>query len=636
MNTKQLLSALALFILTMACTSDEQVMTGTINGFVSDYGDANHALAGVTLTLSHLGLTKTTGSDGRYEFGELEPGSYSIAASANGYQATTKQITVYAGQVVTCDFQLSKVSTGNSIEFSTRNLHFGPSVNELTVAVENNGNTPLQFSLANVPDFAEASPTAGIIAAKGNTIISVKIKSRTTITETKNGQIILNIGDNAYAIALTVEPYKNEVTNVDITPQNLVFDKNTSQLSFTITNNNTYSQRYDISCSLDVLTISPASGTISSGNKNTVSVSVKDRKSITEDLNGQITISIGENLYYIFVTVENNETTNVDISPQNLVFDQNTSQLSFSITNNNTYSQSYNISSSLDVLTVSPVSGTISAGNKNIVNVSVKDRNNITENLNGQIAISMGENIYYVFVTVEKAESGDNGSDNSGVTRGLIAHYTFDHNSAEDACGNYDGGLTGGTFITDTPDKKGYALSLKKGENVVIGENPLYRTKNYTICMWVKDYSTGTLLNTDDGMLSYGPTMYITSNNTLQFCSGPSNSNVFTSLAPASLTSSGSWTMITVVVTEQSSYSTEGSATIYVNGVAMKSGKIYYDKSSGDSGTQMTIGGFYIMNYSFNGNRYMEAGPMKIDNVRIYSTTLTKDEIKTIYNSEKP
>ena len=90
------------------CASDEQPMTGTIVGFVSEYANANTPVAGASVVINGKGFTKTTGSDGRYEFADVEPGTYSLAVSADGYQPTTKQVTVYAGQTANCDFQLSR------------------------------------------------------------------------------------------------------------------------------------------------------------------------------------------------------------------------------------------------------------------------------------------------------------------------------------------------------------------------------------------------------------------------------------------------------------------------------------------------------------------------------------------------
>ena len=88
------------------CAKDEEVMTGTIAGLVSDMTNANTAIAGATVTLSPTGLSKTTGSDGRYEFTEIEPGTYTVSIKADNYQEDSKSVSVYAGQMATADFQL--------------------------------------------------------------------------------------------------------------------------------------------------------------------------------------------------------------------------------------------------------------------------------------------------------------------------------------------------------------------------------------------------------------------------------------------------------------------------------------------------------------------------------------------------
>ena len=118
------------FVLVTSCSKDAEVLTGNISGFVSDYTNANTAIAGATVTLNSMGRTKATGSDGRYEFTDLGPGSYSISVSANEYQTTTKQVTVYAGQNATCDFQLEGGSV--SVDVDPVNIIFGSGVDQLS------------------------------------------------------------------------------------------------------------------------------------------------------------------------------------------------------------------------------------------------------------------------------------------------------------------------------------------------------------------------------------------------------------------------------------------------------------------------------------------------------------------------
>ena len=233
---------LVLAIVINGCAKDEEVMTGTISGFVSDYTNANSPIAGATITLNSKGLTKTTGSDGRYEFAGLEPGTYSLSANANEFQPTTKQVTVYAGQIANCDFQLE---TGKvSVDIDPLNLVFAKDVEQSSFSIKNNSNRKLNYSISNIPDFIQVSPSTGTLAAKGTQAISVSVINRNSITSVKNGQLTVNIGNDSYIVSISVEAYKEETVNVNIDPQSLSFDKNTEQLTFTITSNGRSSWGY--------------------------------------------------------------------------------------------------------------------------------------------------------------------------------------------------------------------------------------------------------------------------------------------------------------------------------------------------------------------------------------------------------
>ena len=49
-----------------SCAKDEQNLSGTISGIVTEYASSNSPIAGATVTLNGKGLSKTTGSDGRF------------------------------------------------------------------------------------------------------------------------------------------------------------------------------------------------------------------------------------------------------------------------------------------------------------------------------------------------------------------------------------------------------------------------------------------------------------------------------------------------------------------------------------------------------------------------------------------
>ena len=112
------------------CAKDEENLSGSISGIVTEYANANTPIPGATVTLNGKGLSKTTGSDGRFEFTGLEPGTYTLAVNANNYKANTKQVTVYAGQKANCDIQLEVEKV--DVEISPLNLVFDKTVDMLS------------------------------------------------------------------------------------------------------------------------------------------------------------------------------------------------------------------------------------------------------------------------------------------------------------------------------------------------------------------------------------------------------------------------------------------------------------------------------------------------------------------------
>jgi len=532
---KKVLSMLAFVcsvLVAVSCAKDETVMTGTIAGLVSEYSNANQPLAGVTVTINTKGITKTTGSDGRFEFASLEPGTYVLQAQADGYQATTKQVTVYAGQTANCDFQLEK--SGANVTISPLTLSFGKDVEQLSFSIANNGSQAMTYSISNTPDFVEVSPVSGTVAGKGKQAIIVSVINRAAITSARNGQMTVNVGNDSYNISISVEPYQAEVVNVDISPINLVFDKSTDQLKFTMTSNYSQDLDYTISSNLDILTVTPTSGKLAARGKAEISVTVNDRKSVAADRTGSLTISMGNNTYVVNVSVAKYEE---DVTPP------------------------------------APIS----------------------------------------------------------TNRGLLAFYSFDGNNADDMTGNnYHGTLSGGTFITDTPNGKGKALSLKAKEFVNIAYNPLSDKTAQTVSMWIKDFNVGTLLKLQNDQNVYTPTFLISENMKLACYYNYTKSSVCEANTNMNSYQEGQWTMVTLVVSKTgvNGNGATGTLNFYVNGRRIDSAQ---KVSISSKGTAMTIGGLIM----YGSQELYWNSAMKVDNVRIHGVALTDEEVAAIYNAEK-
>ena len=182
----------------------------------------------------------------------------------------------------------------------------------------------------------------------------------------------------------------------------------------------------------------------------------------------------------------------------------------------------------------------------------------------------MGGNTYVVNVSVAKYEEDVTPPASISTSRGLLAFYSFDGNNADDMTDNgYHGTLSGGSFVTDTPNGKGKALSLKAKEFVSIGSNILDGKSAQTVSMWIKEFSIGTLFKITDGSCCSAPSFYINDEMQLTACVKPSNdaySRVSSSIALTNY--SDSWTMVTLVITKTglNGSGASGSVIFYVNG----------------------------------------------------------------------
>ena len=97
----------ALFALMFAgCTEDEYTLFGKVIGTVTD-ATTGEPISNVTMTLSPSGKSATTGSDGIFEFNDIEAVQYKMQARHANYKTDTKTVTVLAGEIVRGDMQLT-------------------------------------------------------------------------------------------------------------------------------------------------------------------------------------------------------------------------------------------------------------------------------------------------------------------------------------------------------------------------------------------------------------------------------------------------------------------------------------------------------------------------------------------------
>lgn len=307
----------------------------------------------------------------------------------------------------------------------------------------------------------------------------------------------------------------------------------------------------------------------------------------------------------------------ISIYPQDLYFDKSTHNQSVTITNNSMRLIDFSISASDNNINLATANSYIEPKSSKVVDVSIKDRDNINAYTTGTITVEAEGMYNSVNVDVEKGSNVPAVSD--AVSRGLQAYYKFDDGTIKDYRNGYDGSMESGTFISDTPNGKGKALFLKRGESAKIAYAPLDGKKNHTISVWLKDFGSGYVFQCFDEN-RFGPSLYITEEMKLRGYTSTSYYSYYKEFSTSlSNVQSDVWTMITVV-TSTTGKSNDGEVRMYINGQRVNTGTSYTNSNSG--AISMAIGG-------------SNSDPMKIDNVRLYSVALTDTEIMEIYNAER-
>lgn len=109
MKTRRIISIIIILssvVLFSQCTKKIVDTTGSINGIVTSV-ETGEPIANVNINLSPSGKTISTGTDGAYEFVNLDPKQYKIQAMHKDYKTDTKTVTVISGEVVRGDMRLT-------------------------------------------------------------------------------------------------------------------------------------------------------------------------------------------------------------------------------------------------------------------------------------------------------------------------------------------------------------------------------------------------------------------------------------------------------------------------------------------------------------------------------------------------
>ena len=98
--------AITALLLVVGCKKKEE--TGSIHGLVSD-ANSGELIQNASVKLQPKGLQTVTGSDGRYQFAQIDPGQYNLFIEKTGYQSLSHDITVNSGESANGDVRITKL-----------------------------------------------------------------------------------------------------------------------------------------------------------------------------------------------------------------------------------------------------------------------------------------------------------------------------------------------------------------------------------------------------------------------------------------------------------------------------------------------------------------------------------------------
>lgn len=620
-----------------SCTKEEEITQGDIVGVVTDAINGTQPLSGVQVSILPNGASTNTGSDGKFSFPQLEAGEYKLQFIKEGYETNTKSVTVVPGQVANADIQLTAVKQDALIQISPSTLNFGTTQTELSVTIQNNGNTSTDWSLdLGGHTWLTASPAAGQIEAGKQQSIIFTV-DRDKIVEVQTVIIKLSAFGNSFPINVSCAP-KNAQSYMSVEPEILDFGNNLQELPLTIKNAGTKPLNWTIADPTEAaITLSENSGSIPSQGSKVVKVFL-NRSNGVVNINTTLVLSDGIKEQTVqIVSGTESQTGIMKIEPESVDFGKDLDEVSFIISNIGKSELNWNADEIKEsCLSVIPMEGKLAAGESQTVKI-ILDRNNMEEALNTVLTIS-DENIKKnISITAQKNSSS------LVVTQGLYTYYKFDgdfNDATENAVNGF--GNNSPSFVEGINNNSQAVKFNLTDKSSFIVPKAITDSRTLTVSFWGKDFSDGNIFylvsshnnasmftfTMSQGSLKFVTTRYY---NEYQY----SNKPTFTHPT----ITDGKWHHIALVsdfnVTEKSKTTT----LLYVDGVFADT--VTEDVNPFEEGTPSQAsygtGIKFIMGGDVTIERKTINGTnMSVDNFRVYNTRcLSANEIKQIYDARQ-
>ena len=265
-------SLMVMMLLAVSCTKEPEILTGSIYGEVTD-AQTGEPIRGVQVSLTPGGMATTTGSDGAYEFLNLDVAQYQLQAQKTDYVTNTKRVSVVVGKSVSGDMVLTPVQ---KLELSAATLNFGKENTSLSFDIKNKGTSKFNWNISGLDhsDWIEVNPASGALDGGKSCTVQVTVL-REKLTENKDLTLIVNADKESTSLKVNVEVEK-KVAKIEVSPVTLDFGEDESVMTFNVKNvGNAGDVDWNVTgLDVDWARITPMEGTLGEGKTQAVKVTL--------------------------------------------------------------------------------------------------------------------------------------------------------------------------------------------------------------------------------------------------------------------------------------------------------------------------------------------------------------------------
>ena len=638
-------------IMLLACAKDIEVFTGNIVGKVTD-STTGKVLQGVSVSIKPSGNSHTTGSDGYFEFRDLEPKQYEIQAKKDGYHSNNATVTVVIGQDAKGDIQLTPIEEDGVLALSVSSLNFGSQNTSLSFSIQNIGNKRFNWNISGLDkiDWLSLNPTTGSLSAGKSHAVTVTL-NRDRITEYKEATIIVNADKESLPLKITAE-VENKSSKIALSTSTLNFGTEYSTLTFDVKNvGNAGDINWEISgIDADWIKVTPTSGTTAMSKSSAVKVDINREKLL--DGNNSTTILVnsdGESLR-LTINAEKSSERYLEVYPSALVLGTNSEESFIIMSHNGATTYELWGDGDFDWASFNKVEGTIAAYDSDDVNTIelitiYVDRTGLAPgNYEFTLIIRSDLGDYRIPVSMTAEEGANSGSDDLVIPSGLYTYYKFEENfddSSENLLHGF--GMNSPAFVEGvTPESKAVKFSKTNNSSFVVPK-PIIDSRDMSISFWGKDFSDGNIFYMISSIQSQPMFTLSMSGGQLKFIvtrhnNGYQYGNEGTFMHPT--LTDGKWHHIALTSDfNKTAYATI-TTTLYVDGQAVDVITEYANpfseaevgSNSYGSGIKFVMGG----SIKLSNSNTLNGTNMTIDNFRVYDTRrLTGEEVKSIYDAKQ-